>query len=165
MFQKNKNKSELSSQRKTPPSVISSDINLLGNIISDGLIDFDGNIHGNIHCHTLIIRANAKINGEVKADFVQITGKVKGAIEARNVVLKQGSEVEGTIMHEQVTIEEGAIVDGKLKKVKKATALLEQHTDDSSSTTMESYSNKEVVIEDEENARIMEHIRLIAANE
>ena len=164
MFQKNKNKSE-SLSRKTPPSVISSDINLLGNIISDGLIDFDGNIHGNIHCHTLIIRQNAKINGEVKADSIQVGGKVKGTIEARNVVLQQGCEVEGTVMHEQVTIEEGAAVDGTLKKIKKATALLEQHAEDSSGATLESHSDKEVVIEDEENARIMEHIRLIAANE
>ena len=155
--------------RKIAPSVISSDVNLLGNIISDGLIDFDGNIHGNIQCHTLVIRKDARIHGEVKADSVQVAGSVKGTIEARNVVLQDGADVEGTIMHEQISVEEGATVDGKLKKVSKAPAI-EQAT---ATTTPTTAAAEELIAADaptldaegSEDVRIMEHIRLISANE
>lgn len=158
-----------STSRKIAPSVISSDVNLLGNLISDGLIDFDGNIHGNIQCHTLVIRKQARIHGEIKADSVQVGGTVKGSIEARSVVLQSGAEVEGTIMHEQITVEEGATIDGKLKKIDnaKSPALLEQSMPMSKShhTINATGFNHDDDDEKNEDFRIMEHIKLIAANE
>lgn len=168
MFNKTKEPSaEPIQNKKIAPSVISSDVNLLGNLISDGLIDFDGNIHGNIQCQTLVIRKNARIHGEVKADNVQVGGCVKGTIEARSVVLQQGGEVEGTIMHEQITIEEGATVDGKLKKLGKTPALIEQPDDLANSSIKHEYTELSSSKSDlnDEDIRIMEHIRLIAANE
>lgn len=163
MFQKTKPTETAS--RKIAPSVISSDMNLLGNIISDGLIDFDGSIHGNISCHTLMVRQNARIHGEVKADTVQVAGHISGTVQARNVILQEGAEVEGTIMHEQITVEEGATVDGKLKKTKKTSKLLEQDSKDNQTPANESPSLDSDDDSESNDKNIMEHIRLIAANE
>lgn len=156
MFRKsNKDVPEVA-QKKLTPSVISSNINILGNIISDGMIDFDGSIDGNIYCHNLIVRQNARINGEVKADTVQISGRVFGTIRARVVTLHRSAHVEGVVMHEQLTVEDGATVDGKLKKTAKFEA-----SNNAPSLTANNNSNN---AEADEDALIMEHIRLIAAN-
>ena len=89
MFFKNKNDETAggkptSSSRKIPPSVVSSDVNILGNIISDGALDIDAKVNGNVKCHNLTVRANGKIKGDVVADVVQIYGEVKGLIKAKN---------------------------------------------------------------------------------
>jgi cytoskeletal protein CcmA (bactofilin family) len=158
MFRKtNKNDAENTS-KKIAPSVISSDVNILGNIISEGLIDFNGNIDGNIHCRSLVIRQHARINGEIRADVVQVAGKVFGTIRARMVTLQNTAHVEGVVMHDQITVEDGATVDGKLKKVSKS---------DIPSMTTGSGASPSLVLDkadNDEDALIMEHIRLIAAN-
>lgn len=157
MFRRTTDNTESSvPNKKIAPSVISSHINILGNIISEGLIDFDGSIDGNIHCHSLLVRPNARINGEIKADSVQVSGRVFGTIRARIVTLQPTAHVEGIVMHEQIIVEDGATVDGKLKKITKS-ELPAGPTAPSLSTLV----NK---TESDEDALIMEHIRLIAAN-
>jgi len=103
-------------KKDTIPSIITKDFNILGNVISDGNIDFDGIINGNIRCETLVIRANGQIKGEVVANNVQVYGMVKGLIRAKNIQLFAGCNVEGIIMHETIFIEDGANVDGKFKR-------------------------------------------------
>lgn len=104
------------------PSIIAQDMHLLGNIVADGVIDFDGKIDGNIRCQTLNVRKNGTVNGEITADDVFVYGKVKGVIRARNVYLFAASSVEGIVMHESIAIEDGAFLDGKLKRTDKPAA-------------------------------------------
>lgn len=99
------------------PSVISQDMHVLGNIIStDGALDIDGQIDGNVRCHTCSIRENAKIRGDVVAEHIYIYGTVEGLVKARQVTLYASARVIGTIMHEALSIEDGAFVDGKFKR-------------------------------------------------
>lgn len=117
--------------KKSVPSVIAEDVSFLGNIISEGMIDFDGKIDGNIHCQTAIIRPSGIVNGEVIADTVQVYGTVKGLIKAKNVHLYASAVVEGIIMHEAITIQDGARIDGKFKRTNKAAAQLRHDASES----------------------------------
>lgn len=98
------------------PSIISADMSILGNIISDGLADIDGHIEGNIKCHSATIRKNGYIKGDIVAESVHVYGRIEGLIKARNVQFFKGCRVEGVIMHESITIEDGAYVDGRFKR-------------------------------------------------
>lgn len=155
MFRKNEPSESSVVSKKISPSVISGDVSLIGNLISDGLIDFGGTINGNITCHTLIIRGNGSVNGEIRAENVQVSGKVVGTIRARSVTLKETANVEGTVMHEQIVIEDGAIFDGKLKKTNKLAGNVPGSVD--SLADMDDLSP-------ETSHRLMENIRLIANN-
>lgn len=127
MFQKtNKNSSstalstkEMVTHRKCPPTVISSDVNILGNLISDGTLDIDGKVHGNVKCKNVTIRRNARIIGDVVAENVQVFGEVTGMIKATEISLFATCRVEGVIIHESLTIEDGAFVDGQFKRMEK----------------------------------------------
>ena len=105
-----------SSRRETTPSVVTKEFNILGNIVSEGNIDFDGTLNGNVRCDTLTLRGNGHIKGEVVANSVHVYGVIKGLIRAKDVHLYANCNVEGIIMHEAVTIQDGAIVDGKFKR-------------------------------------------------
>ena len=104
--------------RKTSgiPSVLSSDLAILGNLISDGAVDIDGYVEGNVQCASASIHKNGRVKGDVVAESIQIYGKVEGLIKARSVQLFKGCHVEGVIMHESITIEDGAFVDGRFKR-------------------------------------------------
>lgn len=108
-----------SSKKENVPSIMMSDINVLGNIICEGTLDFNGTIDGNIRCKNLTIRENALVKGEVIADTVQVHGKVSGLIRARVVHLFATARIDGVIMHESLSIEDGAFIDGKLKRTDK----------------------------------------------
>jgi cytoskeletal protein CcmA (bactofilin family) len=62
------------------------------------------------------------VNGEIHADNVQVYGRVKGLIKAKTVQLHSTCCVEGIIMHEAISIEDGAIIDGKIKRTNKASS-------------------------------------------
>jgi cytoskeletal protein CcmA (bactofilin family) len=103
-------------KKEVSPSILTQDVNLLGNIVSEGNIDFDGTLNGNIRCSTLTIRGNGYIKGEVVANNVIVYGKIKGLIRAKNVQLCSTCNVEGIVMHETISIEDGAFIDGKCKR-------------------------------------------------
>lgn len=161
MFSKNKNKNILApaakaaTRKETIPSIITKDMNILGNIVSDGNIDFDGTINGNIRCSTLTIRANATVTGEITAGTLHVYGKVKGLIRAKHVQFYATCHVDGVIMHETISIEDGAFVDGKFKRTDKP----QTGSSDSDSTFM-----FEETSEEESSAlapKLLENIRLI----
>lgn len=105
--------------RKSAPSVISSDLNILGNMISDGLLDINGRIEGNVKAEEVTIRVNGVITGDVVAETIHVFGKVVGLVKAKQVHLYASSHVEGVIMHESIAIEDGAFIDGKFKRSNK----------------------------------------------
>lgn len=139
-------------KKEAIPSIITQDVNVLGNIVSDGNIDFDGTLNGNIRCSTLTIRDNGFVKGEVVANSVMIYGKVKGLVRAKHVQLFNGCNVEGIIMHETIAIEDGAYIDGKCKRTDKV------------QTEEESDNDTDFVFDDSntiEPSKVLENIRLI----
>lgn len=102
---------------KAAPSIISSDLKIVGDLNSDGEIQIDGLIDGDIRTRTLLIGETAHIKGEIVADRVQVHGKVTGQIKARSVTLARSAHVIGDILHEDLAIENGAFLEGHCKRI------------------------------------------------
>jgi cytoskeletal protein CcmA (bactofilin family) len=108
---------------KSVPSILSRDMHILGNIVCEGgMVDFDATLDGNLRCEHLTVRPNGIINGEITATHVTVYGKVNGLIKAKNVQLCTGCHIEGIVMHEQLSVEDGAFIDGKCKRTDKPMA-------------------------------------------
>jgi cytoskeletal protein CcmA (bactofilin family) len=101
------------------PSVLAADLHILGNLIGDGVIDIDGKIDGNVRAHTVSIRANGCVRGDIIAEIVHVHGEVDGTIKAKSVSLHSTARVVGMVMHEALSIEDGAFVDGQCKRTDK----------------------------------------------
>ena len=97
------------------PSLISADMVIRGAIESEGEVQFDGEIEGDIRAHGLVIGEGARVAGEVIADKVRVAGTVEGAIRAARVELAATALVEGDVIHTALAIEAGARFEGSVR--------------------------------------------------
>ena len=140
------------------PSVISADMNILGNIVTEGFVDIDGKIDGNVKCDSAIIRTNGSVRGDVVANNVQIYGYVEGLVKATVVNLYSSAHVSGSIMHESLSIEDGAFVDGKFKRTDKV------FIDDDGAEGRFDDDSQDMSEDDEDDSpeRVMDNLKLIS---
>ncbi|MEL6259002.1 MAG: polymer-forming cytoskeletal protein, partial [Pseudomonadota bacterium] len=100
---------------RTAPSIISGDMNIIGSVTSDGEMQIDGRIEGDVSASSLTVGTTGKIEGEVKAETIIVRGHIKGAIRARKVELETGSRVIGDIVHSSLSIQANAVFEGQVK--------------------------------------------------
>ncbi len=103
------------SQKQHVPTIISASLRIVGNLISDGDVQVDGIIDGNVRSRTLTIGESATINGEVEAETVRIHGSISGQIKAKKVELGPTAKVVGDIIHSLLTVESGAYLEGSCR--------------------------------------------------
>jgi cytoskeletal protein CcmA (bactofilin family) len=101
--------------RSAAPSIISADLTVTGTLVSNGDIQVDGIVDGDVRSVGLVIGEKAEIHGEVLADDITIRGRVIGRIRARKVLLAATSHVEGDILHEAFAVEAGAFFEGNCR--------------------------------------------------
>lgn len=108
---------KVKSNTMSMPSIVSSNLKITGDLTSDGDIQIEGLVEGNVTSRMLTIGESGTVKGEIIADSVTVAGAVDGKIEARTVTLAQTSDVTGDISHEALGIEAGARFEGSCKKV------------------------------------------------
>ena len=103
--------------KSTAPSIISADLRIVGDLSSDGEIQVDGAIDGDIRTKSLLIGETAHIKGEIVAESVHVHGTVNGQIKSTAVNLAKTAHVVGDILHEDLAIETGAFLEGHCKRL------------------------------------------------
>lgn len=98
------------------PTVIGPGFKITGHAVSDGEVQVDGEIEGDIECKTLNVGQSAKVTGNVVAESVTVQGKVMGSIRGANVTLQASSHIEGDVYHSSLAIEQGAFFEGKSRR-------------------------------------------------
>ncbi len=102
------------------PSIISPDLKIVGNLKSDGEIQIDGAVKGDIKGHMLTVGEQGKIDGSIVADTVRIFGTINGRVQAKTVRIDKSARVTADITHGSLTIEAGAYFEGKVEPLKGA---------------------------------------------
>ncbi len=127
MFSKNEraNPTGANNNEKSVPSLISGSLYIVGNLKSEGEIQVDGTVDGDVSAHSLTIGEKARVTGEIIADDVLVRGTVHGRIRSRRVQLAKTARVRGDILHELLAIDSGAFVEGHCKRTDKPTESLE----------------------------------------
>ena len=118
MFSKDKEATERRSSGA--PSILSAGMQVTGRIVSDGVVQIDGELSGDIHCAKLTIGETGRINRSVVADDCLVHGTVVGQIKADAVKLSRSSRVEGDVMHDMLAIDPGARRDGHYRRLDKS---------------------------------------------
>lgn len=101
---------------RTAPSILGTDLVIVGNIISEGDLQIDGKIEGDVKSVSLTVGEKAQIKGEITCDKALIHGSVSGRITAKDVYLSKNARIVGDINHDLVAIERGAFVDGQIRR-------------------------------------------------
>ena len=99
------------------PSVISPDLEVLGDLKSAGDIQVEGRVKGDIRSRSVSVMNGAVIEGSLYADSVNISGTVNGQVEAPQVSIFKTARVKGDIIHGTLAIESGAQFEGACRRL------------------------------------------------
>ncbi len=102
------------------PSIIASDVTITGDLITEGDIQMDGTVVGDVKSRTLTIGEQAQVEGSIAAKDLRVFGAIVGQVEAESVALNKNAKVMGDIVHHHLTIEQGATLEGNLRRMKVA---------------------------------------------
>jgi len=106
---------EMAANLAAAPSIITSDVVMIGTITAKSDVQIEGRIDGDVRCVSLVIGDAGHVNGNIFAEDVTIRGHVKGSIRARRVLLCSASRVEGDLLIAALTVEVGAIFEGNCR--------------------------------------------------
>ncbi len=101
---------------RSQPSIIGPDLVIIGNLVSNGQVQIDGEVQGDIHGTHVVVGETARITGGIVSEEVVVRGTVMGSIRGRKVMLQSDSKVEGDIHHKTLAIEQGAYFEGKSRR-------------------------------------------------
>lgn len=118
MFGRNKQTKNNSAIKRVnhTPSIISEDVRITGSLVSQGEVQLDGRIDGDIKVTHLVIGTTGVVEGVVEASTLIVKGKIIGSLNASEVTIKNNAHVHGDIFHDTLSIEAGAIIEGNLKQ-------------------------------------------------
>jgi cytoskeletal protein CcmA (bactofilin family) len=97
-------------------SVIDSWLTIRGDLESEGEVQIEGRVEGDIRCQHLVVGKDAVVIGNIVAEEVIVRGKVKGTIRAYTVTLQDTAVVESEIYHKSLAVEQGACFDGHSRR-------------------------------------------------
>jgi cytoskeletal protein CcmA (bactofilin family) len=101
-------------------SLIGATTRIEGNVIFSGGLRVDGMVRGNVASvaekpGTLVVSADARIDGEVQAAHIVVNGTINGPVHAtESLELQASSRVKGDVHYKSIEIQQGAVVEGRL---------------------------------------------------
>jgi cytoskeletal protein CcmA (bactofilin family) len=98
---------------KRKGTVIAEGLKIIGNVSADGAVEVNGQVDGSLHCTSLTVSPKALIKGGINARNVVVNGRVEGPIVGQDVVLKSRAFVTGDIQAQSLSIERGALFEGR----------------------------------------------------
>lgn len=97
-------------------SVLASDLLVEGDVVSKGPVQVHGKIMGRVHAPDVVVASPGIIEGSVVALELTVQGAVSGDIAAKRVSFAASAVVLADVTHEQIAIESGARIEGRLKR-------------------------------------------------
>jgi cytoskeletal protein CcmA (bactofilin family) len=94
-------------------SLLSSDLTFEGNVSGQGDLHIDGAVRGDVRVGRLTVGETGNVEGSVLADYIEVRGRVVGAVNGKQVKLMGTAYVDGDITHEQLSIDVGAYFQGR----------------------------------------------------
>ena len=99
-------------------STLSSDLHLDGAVTGSGDLQIDGQVRGDVRVGRLIIGETGSIEGNVTADYVEVRGRIVGAVGGKQVKLTSTACLDGDITTEQLSIDIGAYFQGRVLPIR-----------------------------------------------
>ena len=97
-------------------TVVSIDLNIVGNISTKGIVNVKGKVEGDIRSDKIVIETGGLVEGCIYANELVIFGKFHGKIQADKVEIASSGLVEGELIYQRLTIDDGAYLDVSFQK-------------------------------------------------
>ncbi len=98
-------------------SFVGADVVITGNVGGKGNLHIDGRVDGDVQCASVTVGQDGLIKGNVTADEARIAGTIEGTVAAKSLVIDASARISGDLSYDSVSIETGAIVEGRVKRL------------------------------------------------
>ncbi len=98
-------------------SFVGADVVIAGNVGGKGNLHIDGRVDGDVGCASVTVGQGGVIKGNVTADEARIAGTIEGTVAAKSLVIDASARITGDLSYDSVSIETGAIVEGRVKRL------------------------------------------------
>lgn len=130
-------------------SLIGEGLNIEGDMVCKGSIEVAGIMNGNIKSVNLKVLETGSIIGGVAAGKFEVFGFIEGEIYADDIVIGKTATIKGDVFFkENLKIDEGADVDGYIKRVNQGKSATTQPKQ--SQKVAKEKKDKQLEIEDSE---------------
>ena len=111
-------------------SLIGETLQIEGDVNSSGSIDVSGLITGNVFADDMVVTETGSIMGTVEVGKVEINGHIDGKITANAIIIGKNAVIKGDIyFRETLKTEEGANIDGYIKRIDNGKKNTEEEVD------------------------------------
>ena len=98
---------------KNKLSVVERGLVVTGTVVAPELeLIVEGKIEGSVTAGHVLISDTGCVNGNIRANIIDVAGELHGRVEAMAVALRSSARVDATIYHHKLIIERGASVKG-----------------------------------------------------
>jgi cytoskeletal protein CcmA (bactofilin family) len=105
------------SRASSVPSIISAEMTIHGDLQSNGDLQIEGTIIGDLNVTKLTIAEGGSVSGNIVAKNVRICGALTGTVRSEMVTLTATARVVGDIHHELLAIETGGQLEGMSRRL------------------------------------------------
>jgi cytoskeletal protein CcmA (bactofilin family) len=95
-------------------SFIGAEVVITGNVKAGGAMHIDGTVEGDIECGQITLGGSGSVKGNIVADRATIAGSVEGTVTAGDILAEKTARISGDLAYDNVSIENGARIDGRL---------------------------------------------------
>lgn len=113
-------------KNSAPPSIISVGLTVTGNLATEGDIQVEGAVEGDITAGRVTVGESARIDGDISAEEVLVMGEVNGRLKARAVTLTGSARINGDVIHTTLSVDSGARVNGMVRHLEDPHAQADQ---------------------------------------
>lgn len=98
------------------PSIISEGFELIGDLVSNGVVHVEGSVKGKLSLSTVTIGSKGSVEGTIECETLHIKGHFKGVAHCHDLSLSTDAEVDGQIHYSQMAVQRGGRLTGELIK-------------------------------------------------
>lgn len=97
--------------------IIGESFDIKGDLSGTGAAIISGKIEGNVSANQVVVEKGGSVIGNIICQELDISGYIRGSIEGSDIVIRENATIEGDLSYLTLTIENGGVVTGKLKRV------------------------------------------------
>lgn len=98
------------------PSIISEGFELIGDLISTGVVHVEGSVRGKLALSTITIGSKGVVEGTIQCETLHVKGRFSGTAHCRELTLSADATVDGQVYYSTLAVQRGAKISGELIK-------------------------------------------------
>jgi cytoskeletal protein CcmA (bactofilin family) len=96
-------------------SILGPSLKIQGDIVAEETFHLDGTLEGTLVCDSLVVGAQGRFKGTLRAREARVAGSVEGALYVGKLIADAGASIFGEVSYTELVVAAGARVEGSVQ--------------------------------------------------